>query len=110
MHRAHEQADQEIAPAAGDPRANQRTGFVIEQWPRHQNDGRASAATEWIPRAETSGRVCVDSGAGARGLSRLARDGDALEQAARDRDGASVHHQVRALADYLDQVEVRAAE
>ncbi|HLX37590.1 MAG TPA: response regulator, partial [Candidatus Binataceae bacterium] len=44
------------------------------------------------------------------GFPAIGEIGDALEQAARDRDGASVHHQVRALADYLDQVEVRAAE
>jgi len=44
------------------------------------------------------------------GFTAIGEIGDALEQAARDRDGVSVHHQVRALAEYLDQVELRPGE
>jgi CheY-like chemotaxis protein len=43
------------------------------------------------------------------GFPAIGEIGDALEQAARDRDGVSIHLQVRALAEYLDQVEVRPA-
>ncbi len=44
------------------------------------------------------------------GFAAISDIGDALEQAARAHDVAGVHHQVRALAEYLDQVEVRPTE
>ncbi|HLI80087.1 MAG TPA: response regulator [Candidatus Binataceae bacterium] len=43
------------------------------------------------------------------GFAAISDIGGALEQAALERDVAGVHHHVRALAEYLDQVEVRSS-